>query len=121
VIRVVKEQEPVGRPILWIAQTEELCEQAVQSWSFVWTKVGPPEPLQISRFWSGNSSAPVRDGHHLVIATTAKLSEHLDTESYAWLRDPALVIIGVVLFVMVGILERILLPWHHDDTVQATP
>lgn len=31
-----------------------------------------------------------------------------------------LVIIGVVLFVLVGIAERILLPWHHDDAVQAT-
>jgi hypothetical protein len=26
----------------------------------------------------------------------------------------------VVLFVLVGIAERILLPWHHDDAVQAT-
>ena len=31
-----------------------------------------------------------------------------------------LIVIGVVLFVIVGMLERLLLPWHHDDSTFIT-
>ncbi|MBG0814843.1 DEAD/DEAH box helicase [Planomonospora sp. ID82291] len=93
VIRVIKEQGLQRRPVLWIAQTEELCEQAVQSWKFVWSKVGPEDRLTISRLWSGNEAAAVRDTHHLVVATDAKLERCLDTSDYEWLRDAALVLI----------------------------
>lgn len=93
VIRVIKEQGLQGRPVLWIAQTGELCEQAVQSWKFVWSKVGPDVPLTISRLWESNEAAPVVDTPHLVVATDAKLEKCLHTPEYEWLRDPALVLI----------------------------
>jgi len=93
VIRVIKERGLEGRPVLWIAQTEELCEQAVQSWKFVWSKVGPGEPLTISRLWSGNEAAAVKDAAHLVVATDAKLDVCLNKTDYAWLRDAAMVLI----------------------------
>ncbi|MFG2134162.1 DEAD/DEAH box helicase [Streptomyces sp. NPDC048751] len=93
VIRWIKQDGDIGGPILWIAQTEELCEQAVQSWKFVWSKVGADNPLAISRLWSSNEAGPVSDRPHLVVATDAKLRSCLDTESYAWLRDAALVIV----------------------------
>ena len=31
----------LGSPILWVAQTGELCEQAVQTWSELWRGKGP--------------------------------------------------------------------------------
>ncbi|GAA4598073.1 hypothetical protein GCM10023194_74650 [Planotetraspora phitsanulokensis] len=93
VIRVIKERGLGGRPVLWIAQSEELCEQAVQSWSFVWSKVGPAEQLVINRLWSTREAAPSNDTAQLVVATDAKLDVCLSTPEYAWLRDPALVII----------------------------
>ncbi|MEU7691417.1 MULTISPECIES: DEAD/DEAH box helicase [Microbispora] len=93
VIRVIKERGLGGRPVLWIAQSEELCEQAVQSWSFVWSKVGPEEQLVINRLWSTREAAPSGDTAQLVVATDAKLEVCLDTAEYAWLRDPALVIV----------------------------
>jgi superfamily II DNA or RNA helicase len=93
VIRVMKERGLGGRPVLWIAQSEELCEQAVQSWSFVWSKVGPDEQLLINRLWSTREAAPSKDTAQLVVATDAKLDVCLDTPEYAWLRDPALVIV----------------------------
>ncbi len=93
VIRVIKERGLGGRPVLWIAQSEELCEQAVQSWSFVWSKVGPEEQLIINRLWSTREAAPSGDTAQLVVATDAKLEVCLDTAEYAWLRDPALVIV----------------------------
>ncbi|MDB4872481.1 MAG: hypothetical protein JWL97_3485, partial [Gemmatimonadales bacterium] len=93
IIRVIKERGLNGRPVLWIAQTEELCEQAVQSWKFVWSKVGPEESLTISRLWSTNEAAAVKDSAHLVVATDAKLQVCLGKPDYAWLRDAALVLI----------------------------
>jgi NitT/TauT family transport system permease protein len=32
-----------------------------------------------------------------------------------------LIVIGVVLFVLVGVLERLLLPWHHDESTYVSP
>ncbi|MGW6027008.1 DEAD/DEAH box helicase [Streptomyces sp. NPDC055099] len=93
VIRTIKEKRPEG-PILWIAQTEELCEQAVQSWRFVWSMVGAKnESLTISRLWSTNSVTDVRANTHLVVATDAKLERCLATEDYDWLREAAMVIV----------------------------
>ncbi|MGW4426273.1 DEAD/DEAH box helicase family protein [Streptosporangium sp. NPDC004631] len=92
VIRVIKEHGIIG-PVLWVAPTEELCEQAVQSWRFVWSKVGPDKKLTISRLWSSNAASAVQDNAHLVVATDAKLAQCLDTEEYAWLRKAAVVIV----------------------------
>ncbi|MFB8442412.1 DEAD/DEAH box helicase family protein [Streptomyces niveus] len=93
VIRWVKQAGQLDGPILWIAQTEELCEQAVQSWSFVWSKVGADESLAISRLWSSNEAGPVNDRPHLVVATDAKLRNCLETDNYEWLRAASLVIV----------------------------
>ncbi|CQR63851.1 DEAD/DEAH box helicase [Streptomyces leeuwenhoekii] len=93
VIRWVKRVGDLEGPLLWIAQTEELCEQAVQSWKFVWSKVGAERPLTISRLWSSNEVGNVVDHPHLVVATDAKLERCLGADQYAWLREPALVIV----------------------------
>ncbi|WP_433418747.1 DEAD/DEAH box helicase [Microtetraspora malaysiensis] len=79
--------EAVSIPILWVAQTEELCEQAVQTWQLVWRHTGPAQQLTISRLWSTNEADPVEEGYHLVIATDAKLERAIDSDSYAWLRE----------------------------------
>lgn len=95
VIRWVKQVDRLDGPILWIAQTEELCEQAVQSWKFVWEKVGAETPLAINRLWSTNEAGPVTDRPQLVVATDAKLQQQncLAAEAYTWLRNAALVIV----------------------------
>ncbi|MEU7036547.1 DEAD/DEAH box helicase [Streptomyces sp. NPDC046237] len=93
VIRWVKRVGDLKGPLLWIAQTEELCEQAAQSWKFVWSRVGAERPLTISRLWSSNEVGNVVDHPHLVIATDAKLERCLGTDQYSWLRQAALVIV----------------------------
>ncbi|MGW2216995.1 DEAD/DEAH box helicase [Nonomuraea sp. NPDC001684] len=93
VIRVIREHGLGGRPVLWIAQSKELCEQAVQSWSFVWSKVGPPERLTINRLWESREATAIRETSHLVVATDAKLSHCLHKDEYAWLRDAAMVMV----------------------------
>lgn len=95
VIRWIRDVGVPSGPILWIAQTTELCEQAVQAWKFVWEEVGADVPLVIDRFWSGNSTTPVVENPHLVVATDAQLSSSngLKSEEYSWLRDAPLVIV----------------------------
>ena len=96
VIRYLKSfgTEGPGRPILWIAQSTELCEQAVQSWKYVWEKTGlGGTRLSISRFWGGRDATRVTGHPHLVVATDDQLTARLHQPAYEWLRDPLLVII----------------------------
>src|SRR5213076_475688 len=62
-------------PILWVAQSDELCEQAVQTWSFVWRGLGPErDRLAISRLWKRNEAEPVPGATaQVVVATINKL------------------------------------------------
>ncbi|MFF3122382.1 DEAD/DEAH box helicase [Streptomyces sp. NPDC057908] len=130
VIRWIRDRTNLPGPILWIAQTEELCEQAVQSWKFVWSKVGPEQPLVISRLWSSNEATPVDGRPHLVVATDAKLAGCMETENYTWLRETAsLVIIDEAHTAMskryTGLLDQLDLTHHrtsrHLVGLTATP
>lgn len=118
VIRWIRERGTPAGPILWIAQTEELCEQAVQSWKFVWEQVGAKYSLVIDRLWSTNSATPVSARPHLVVATDAKLRSCLGTDQYAWLRKAALVLVDEAHVAIApqytGILE--LLELTHRET-----
>jgi superfamily II DNA or RNA helicase len=70
---------PHDRPsVLWIAQSEELCEQAVQSFRDVWIDLGHRDssefrPLGISRFWGADREVPKPDETHVVVASIQKL------------------------------------------------
>lgn len=83
----------IGGPILWIAQTDELCEQAVQTWGYVWRALGPAAPLRISRLWSSNEAEALEGGQQVVVATVAKLQGRVDDEAYAWLAGAACAVI----------------------------
>jgi len=63
------------RIIFWIAQSEELCEQAVQAFREVWTDLGHRQikvrqNLEIARFWG---SAAIPDDPDVVVASIQKL------------------------------------------------
>jgi superfamily II DNA or RNA helicase len=84
----------VNGPILWVAQSDELCEQAVQTWSFVWRGIGPPhEMLAVSRLWSGNDAQPVDANAQVVVATIQKLPGCIKDPDYAWLAEAGCVVI----------------------------
>jgi superfamily II DNA or RNA helicase len=80
-------------PILWVAQTEELCEQAVQSWSDNWRALGSRETLKISRLWSSNEVTHLSDSLQVVVATIAKLEVVMANENYRWLADSVALVI----------------------------
>jgi superfamily II DNA or RNA helicase len=65
-----------GRAIIWIAQSEELCEQAVQAFREVWVDRGgrlngPREPLVIGRLWGGGRR--LRSDAAITVASIQKL------------------------------------------------
>lgn len=84
------------KPVLWVAQTDELCEQAVQSWLEVWQALGPRSRLRTDRFWSSQSNSLVaapEGSYQVVVATYQALSSRIDQPGLDWLRDPAIVIL----------------------------
>jgi superfamily II DNA or RNA helicase len=91
-VRHIREDGLTG-PIIWIAQSDELCEQAVQTWSYVWRAVGPAQRLRISRLWGDNQATRVDDGFHLVVAIDDKLNSVRDREDYAWLSEATVVVV----------------------------
>lgn len=81
-------------PILWVAQSDELCEQAVQTWAYVWRAIGPGR-LAVSRLWAQNEAVPVGHdaGLHLVVATVHKLQGCIGEDGYDWLSEAGCVVI----------------------------
>ena len=64
--------------VLWVADRDELCEQAVQAWRQVWSAIakGGGE-LRISRMWAGQRVPPPTDKRHVVVATIQTLRTKL--------------------------------------------
>lgn len=84
----------IASPILWIAETDELCEQAVQAWSQAWRALGPPEKLSIGRLWSSNAVPDADGGPQVVVATIAKIDASvIDAAQYRWLSEAGAVVI----------------------------
>lgn len=81
-------------PVLWVAQRDELCEQAVQAWSEVWRDQGPQDRLTISRLWSTNEADPVPTGTQVVVCTIAKLASGvMESAAYKWLAEATCIVI----------------------------
>lgn len=106
-------------PVLWIAQTMELCEQAVQSWAEVWRSVGPEqgETLRISRLWDTYSAALREDeGPQVVVATINKLVDAcVDNPEYEWLRDGVSCVVVDEAHTSVSSMHATLLRWLKMD------
>ncbi|MER6827459.1 DEAD/DEAH box helicase family protein [Streptosporangium sp. NPDC000563] len=80
-------------PVLWIAQSAELCEQAVQTFSMVWRGLADERPLTIGRLWESNSVHEPDTQFGVVVATDAKLVKIIDRPEYAWLSNASAVIV----------------------------
>jgi superfamily II DNA or RNA helicase len=79
--------------VLWIAQSAELCEQAVQTFATVWRALGDERPLTIGRLWDRNDVHRPNTEFGVIIATDAKLHAVLGSPDYSWLRDATAVFI----------------------------
>jgi len=99
-LECISEGQFKNKPVLWIAQSDELCEQAAQTFEEVWNTTGLEGVLSLDRFWAMNDAihANYPDEHvgQVVVATIQKLDKDRVTNEggrYGWLRDSAIVII----------------------------
>ena len=84
-----------GWGVLWVADRDELCEQAFEAWRQVWSGVGRQGlRLRVSRMWAGQPVPVPTSGPHVVVATIQTLSSRLEKQpdKYGFLRDFSLVI-----------------------------
>jgi superfamily II DNA or RNA helicase len=81
-------------PVLWIAQSDELCEQAVQTWSEVWREFADTRSLTIGRLWSNRHVNEPQEDLSVVVATDQKLiASVIGQGEYEWLANASAVII----------------------------
>jgi superfamily II DNA or RNA helicase len=80
-------------PVLWIAPSDELCEQAVQTWSEVWRAYGAMEELRIGRLWTTNEVPEAVGSSQVVVATAEKIRLRIDSDDYKWLSEATCVVI----------------------------
>lgn len=85
--------EVMSGTVLWIAQSNELCEQAVQTFETVWRYLGDERPLTIGRLWEENKVHEPDTEVSVVVATDAKLEAIMGRPEYEWLAKPAAVFV----------------------------
>ena len=76
--------------ILWVADRDELCEQAVESWQQVWRSEGlQGARLRISRMWGGQPPPLPTADMHVIVATIQTLSARIarQPDKYEFLAD----------------------------------
>ena len=81
--------------ILWVADRDELCQQAVEAWRQVWSSIGPHAArLRISRMWARQPRPQPTSDLHVVVATIQTLSAKFSnrTGEYEFLTDFNLVV-----------------------------
>jgi superfamily II DNA or RNA helicase len=96
VTRILAPEESPNRLVVWIAQTDELCEQAVQCFRELWANLGKAgESLRIIRFWGGQSNPqpPERGEPTVVIASIQTLTSRVSSSPLEWVSRPGLVVI----------------------------
>lgn len=87
--------------VIWIAGSDELCEQAVQTFVDVWRSTGASGVLSVERMWNSNEAVEeVFDedcAAQVVVATHQKLSANISDDKwhleYEWLVRSGLVVI----------------------------
>ena len=71
--------------ILWVADRDELCEQAVEAWREVWASEGKrATQLRISRMWGGHPKPLLTADPHVIVATIQTLSTRIDANPEAY-------------------------------------
>lgn len=81
--------------VLWVADRDELCEQAVEAWRQVWSAIGASgASLRISRMWASQPAPLATSDFHVVVATIQTLSAKLASggHAYRFLTDFKLVV-----------------------------
>ena len=95
-VRLVLAPNGDRRSVLWVAQTDELCEQAVQAFRQVWINLRAQNTsLRIIRLWGGNPNPAIQDTDKpvVVVASIQTLNSRMGTHGLVWLQKPGLVVV----------------------------
>lgn len=81
--------------VLWLAEREELCEQAVTQWAQLWRGRGLLDrELTIQRFWGGRWPDEVEsDRDTVVVCSRQQLMHRLDDARLGWMATCRIVVI----------------------------
>ena len=94
IVEAIREGDYEGG-VLWVADRDELCEQAVEAWREVWASEGAQaKRLRISRMWAGQPR-PLPSGEmHVIVASIQTLYSKTQNqpEAYEFLQDFDLVV-----------------------------
>ena len=81
--------------VLWVADRDELCEQAVEAWRQVWSGIGAQAVrLRISRLWGAMEKPQPTSELHVIVATIQTLNAKLSNQpgEYEFLASFSLVV-----------------------------
>jgi len=95
-VRLVLKPENNRRSVVWVAQTDELCEQAVQAFRQVWLNLGAQRTnLRIVRLWGGNPNPPIQEAGRpiVVVASIQTLNNRMGSGELEWLQHPGIVVV----------------------------
>ena len=92
IVEAIRDDQLAG-PVVWVADRDELCEQAVAVWADIWRSMGPKGQLQISRLWGANAAAAADDSSQVVVASFQKLRGCVGDPRYDWLTEASCVIV----------------------------
>lgn len=95
-VELILNPEGGTRTVLWVAQTDELCEQAVQAFRQVWINRGPlSTDLRICRMWRGNPNprTPELGRPTVIVASIQTLSGRVDSPDLEWLTKTGMMVI----------------------------
>ena len=94
VVEAMRDEDFCGG-ILWVADRDELCEQAVQAWEQVWRSEGTEASrLRISRLWESQKRPLSATDRHVIVASIQTLRSRLfgQASDYGFLQDFKLVV-----------------------------
>ena len=109
--------------VLWVADRDELCEQAVESWRQVWASEGAQgTQIRISRMW-GSQPAPLATSNmHVIVATIQTLYSRVASqpERYDFLSEFELLVFDEahrsVTAASTAVMQELgLTRWRKDD------
>ncbi len=112
-----------GGGVLWVADRDELCEQAVEAWTQVWSSVGAyGKRLRVSRMWAGQPGPAPTSDLHVIVATIQTLHARIQNSrgEYDFLTDFELVVFDEahrsIAPTFTSVMEEIgLTRWQRED------
>lgn len=81
-------------PILWLANSAELCEQAIQTWDYLWRAFGKSRTrLALTRHFDKYNAVEEPDAIQIVFGTFQKTNKSTENLDYEWLSKTPLMVI----------------------------